>query len=231
MYGDGMAERTLGKFLRGEIRKKITLASKFGIPADPVGERFPLLMYAKRALGGAVRHLRLPGSASRRRRLSVDSAESSLAQSLGALRTDWLDILFLHEPEIRDCEWLPELADWLVRQKAIGRVRYLGLAGQAGNCLLVKDFLPGVFDVLQVEDSLSGREADALTATGHPLQVTYGYIRKAVEAPLGQLRSPTSADELLQAGLARNTRGMVLVSTRKLQRVGALAATAAKATS
>lgn len=226
MYGDGMAERSLGHLLHGETRKRITLASKFGIPADPMAEIFPPFMYAKRALGGALRRLKLANSEYRRQRLSVDAAEASLTKSLSALRTDWLDIFFLHEPEPQDCEWLPQLADWLLRQKSIGRVRYLGLAGKAEKCLVVRDLMPGLFDVLQVEDSVSGREADVLTAHGLPLQVTYGYIRKAVSAPFGpQLGSP-SAGEVLQAGLARNPLGMVLVSTRKLQRVGTLAANA-----
>jgi hypothetical protein len=74
--------------------------------------------------------------------------------------------------------------------------------------------------VIQTADSMSDRQADFLGEYGRPLQITYGYMRqqRAVAAaadPLGPLRQ----------GLARNTTGTVLVSTRdplRLAQIGSL---------
>lgn len=224
MYGEGIAERALGSFLAGGLRQKVTVASKFGLPADPLFERLPALMYAQRALGGLARRAGLGGDRQRVRALSPAAAEASLAKSLKALQTDWLDILFVHEPQLGDVSELHALAEWFQRQKSSGRVRYLGLAGSAGNCLAVIQQVPAVFDVFQVEDSLAGREADILSATGLPLQITYGYLRRAVAQPGDAVASPTDGLAVMRAALARNRNGMVLVSTRKANRLRELAA-------
>lgn len=224
MYGEGIAEHALGRFLAGGLRQKVTLASKFGLPADPLFERFPSLMYAQRALGGLARRAGLRGDRQRVRALSPAAAEASLAKSLKALQTDWLDILFVHEPQQGEVVELHALAAWALRQKTSGRVRYLGLAGSAANCLGVMQQVPGVFDVLQVEDSIAGREADVLVAAGQPLQITYGYLRRALAQPGNSVASPINGLAVMRAALARNRNGMVLVSTRKANRLRQLAA-------
>src|ERR1039457_4268717 len=56
MYGEGLAERELGRFLKGN-RRQVTIATKFGIPAVSGYEYFPPLMYFQRALGGVGRRL------------------------------------------------------------------------------------------------------------------------------------------------------------------------------
>lgn len=227
MYGEGMAERTLGAWLAGGLRKRVTLATKFGIPAQTWQERFPPLLYAQRALGGVARRAgwREPV---RGRCWSEVAAEASLTTSLRALRTDWVDVLLLHEPREEDLTALQALAPWMQRQQASGRVRYLGIAGRAATCLSIHQAMPGVFQVLQVEDSLAGHEADVLTVAGLPLQVTYGYVRLAGEAAVDAPPPDTLA--LLRAALARNPAGMVLVSTRKLERIQSLAGLAEQET-
>lgn len=223
MYGEGMAERTLGAWLAGGLRQRVTLTTKLGIPAQAWPERFPSLMYAQRAVGGMARRAGWRGASERGRCWTEDAVEASLTRSLRALRTDWVDVLLLHEPRIIDLPALQALAPWLLQQKVNGRVRYLGLAGQAATCLSIHQAMPGVFQVLQVEDSLAGREADVLTAAGLPMQITYGYLRLAGLARDTQPFDPLSQ---LRAALARNSAGMVLVSTRKIDRVRDLAALA-----
>ena len=223
MYGEGIAERALGKFLAGGVRQRVILASKFGLPADPLFERFPALMYAERALGGLARRARVYGNRQRVRALSLSAAEASLAKSMRALRTDWLDILFVHEPQLEDVGALHALGEWFMRQKISGRVRYLGLAGSAANCMAVIKQLPGVFDVLQVEDSLAGREADVVVTSGRPMQVTYGYLRRASAQPASSGCLPIDGLAVMRAALTRNQDGMVLVSTRKVNRLRELA--------
>lgn len=224
MYGEGAAERALGQFLGGSLRPKVTLASKFGLPAAPLLERFPALMLAQRAVGLVARRAGLHGEPQRLRALSPAAAEASLAKTLHSLRTDWLDIFFVHEPQAGDVAELDTLGEWLIRQKTSGRIRYLGLAGSAETCVMVARQVPGVFDVLQVEDSLVQREADVSVTAAWPLQITYGYLRRALAQSGSAVSPPMDALAVMRAALARNHSGMVLVSTCKANRLGELAA-------
>ena len=219
MYGEGMAEKTLGKFLSGGLRHRVTLGTKFGFPAIPLQECFPSIMYGQRIISGLARRLRMSKESERKRVLSLVAAEYSLTMSMKALRTDWLDIFFIHEPQISDIENLHGLAEWLIKQKSKGRVRYLGLAGSAKNCLEVKQQVKGVFDILQVEDSLAGCEADLIKAAGLPIQATYGYLRLAASRCDGSNAQAMDGLEVMKSALVRNPNGMVLLSTRKIQRL------------
>src|SRR2546429_9862215 len=89
--------------------------------------------------------------------------------------SDLLDIFFLHDP----CEADGRMEDtvaYLDRQKRGGRIRYLGLAGEASECLAFARWAGGGFEVLQVRDSLENREADCLIEGGEKLQINYGYV-------------------------------------------------------
>jgi aryl-alcohol dehydrogenase-like predicted oxidoreductase len=225
MYGEGMAERELGRFLVGR-RQEVTIATKFGMPAIGAFEWMPPLLYAHRALGSIGRRL-FPVRWDRRpRSVTPKAAESSLTRSLRALRTDWVDLLLLHEPLASEVESVLGLSEWLRLQKASGRVRYLGLAGNAAECVAVARRTDELFDVLQVEDSLSGREADVVTGAGRPLQITFGYLRQA-SADL-EASDPLA---IVRGALTRNPQGMVLVSTRRRERLAQLAAAAEPASS
>lgn len=208
MYGDGMAERELGRFIAG-FRSEVTIGTKFGMPARASLERFPALVYGHRAVRTLVRRVASFNQRPPPLMLSERDAEDSLARSLRALRTDWIDILFVHEPRSSDLQHVISLADWLDRTRASGRVRYLGLAGAAEACVAIANQASGLFDVLQVEDSLDGKEADVITKSGREIQLTFGYLRNARRrfASSPQTRA-------LRAGLARNPKGTVLVSSR-----------------
>ncbi len=221
MYGEGMAERELGRFL-GKTRQQVTIATKFGISAIPVFEHFPPLMYAHRALGGIGRRLMPQYWDHRFHVLTRESAEASLTHSLKALQTDWIDLLLVHEPQPSDVEALLGMADWLERQKTCGRVRYLGLAGSARHCVAVAQQTGNLFDVWQVEDSLVAHEADVVTDAGHSLQITFGYLRQAAV-----VQPHPDGLAVIKAALARNPHGMVLVSSRQPERLRALAVLAA----
>jgi aryl-alcohol dehydrogenase-like predicted oxidoreductase len=217
MYGEGVAERELGKFLHKK-RQNATIATKFGLPPIKLLQKFPALIYPHKALGKFGRQL-LPNWWDKRQRLLTPAAaEASLSNSLQALGTDWLDILFLHEPLASEIEAIQALANWLQRQKTSGRVRYLGLAGNAQDCLKIKEQTEGLFDILQVEDSLDRKEADLITQSGRPLQITFGYLRRA-SAHSSQL----TGDTILNQALARNKDGMILVSSRQPDRLRHLA--------
>ena len=153
----------------------------------------------------------------RRRALSAGEAGMSFTASLRAMRTDWVDILFVHEPRVTEIADIARLSEWLQSQKREGRARWLGLSGLAGDCVRVDQAVPGLFDVLQVEDSLEGREADALTAAGRPLQLTFGYLRRAAAGEQRDMK------KIVGEALRRNTAGAILVSSRQAARVREMA--------
>ena len=99
-YGNrGGSEEALGRIL-GQKRKQIVLATKFGMPMDDSGK-----------LGGASRAY------------VMQAAEASLKR----LKTEWIDLYQLHQPDPRTLieETLRALDD-LVRQ---GKVRFIGWPG------------------------------------------------------------------------------------------------------
>jgi aryl-alcohol dehydrogenase-like predicted oxidoreductase len=102
-YGNrGGSERLLGEVL-GSRRKNLVLATKFGLPMDDAGR-----------LGGASRAY------------VMAAAEASLKR----LKTEWIDLYYLHrpDPETPIEETLRALDD-LVRQ---GKVRFIGCSNLSG---------------------------------------------------------------------------------------------------
>lgn len=97
IYGNrGGSETCLGEIL-GDARKRIVLASKFGMAMDDSGEK----------LGGS-------------RAYVMRAVEDSLRR----LRTDWIDLYQLHQPDPRTpIEETLRALDDLVRQ---GKIRYIG---------------------------------------------------------------------------------------------------------
>jgi aryl-alcohol dehydrogenase-like predicted oxidoreductase len=109
MYGYGEAESCLGEFLEHH-RSDVTVTTKFGIAAPkrggalraarrivgPVAQRIPAL---KRRLVRAAGAVAAPAEQSK---FSAEEARASLENSLRLLRTDFIDVLLLHEAEAHD---------------------------------------------------------------------------------------------------------------------------------
>lgn len=97
IYGNrGDSERLLGKAL-GPRRKEIVLVTKFGLPMDGSGRR----------QGGSRRYVR-----------------QALEASLKRLKTEWIDVYYIHRPDpATPIEETLRALDDLVRQ---GKVRHIG---------------------------------------------------------------------------------------------------------
>lgn len=216
LYGEGLAEDSLGKFFKSR-RENVTIATKIGIPANPILRKFPLLMYGQKTVSSLTRRFLKTSTSPHRHFLRKQDVENSLQSSLKALQTDWLDILFIHEPQIADLDQLSDLVAWLEKLKKEGVVRYLGLAGQADNCLKIVQKIPNVFDILQVEDSIENQEANILHQANFPLQITFGYLRKSLE-----LNSSSNVTQVIKQAIERNPQGMILVSSRNPERLNAI---------
>jgi aryl-alcohol dehydrogenase-like predicted oxidoreductase len=218
MYGEGLAERELGWFL-GRGRQRVTIATKFGLPAVMALERFPAMLYVDRALTGIARRVLPSRHEKRERSVTRAATEESLERSLRALRTDYCDIFFLHEPCQADRALMEDTVAYLERQKRAGKIRFLGLAGEANECLSFALWAKGTFDVLQVRDSLENREADCVVVAGKKLQITFGYLRDARGGDGGN----ADMRGVIGNALERTEGGMILVSSRKATRLRALA--------
>ena len=131
LYGYGEAEALVGEALAGK-RDNVVIASKFGLTATRAAGALrslkPIAQKIAATVPGARTVLRsLVGVAAQAPdRFSMASAEASLEQSLAALRTDYLDILFLHDCAADDLS--DELAAFLDRQVAAGKIRAYGVA-------------------------------------------------------------------------------------------------------
>lgn len=93
-------------------------------------------------------------------------------------------------------EWLR----WLEMETA----RRVGAFGLAGAVVRIAPFLVAdspLARVLQLPDSVEGREADFLKAHSRPLQVTYGYLSAAPAKP-DACAETVLANALTRAGLS-----------------------------
>jgi len=210
-YGFGLAELDLGRFIQRR-RQHLTVATKVGLYPSGRSATHGVVLWSRKA------YEKLGFSSSRPRiDWCVRAAEKSLDTSLQRLRTDYVDVLFLHEP---DPEMIApdEFLEWLAREVRRGRIRYWGLAGpNLIDSTWVKEENP-LASVLQVQDSVDRRDAQRLVARGRSLQFTYGYLSK-----LREIEGPDLLPTALQQVLRCNPAGSILVSTRRVERLHDLA--------
>jgi len=214
-YGFGIAERALAPLLRAY--PQLTVTTKVGI-YSPGGEtQSPAAVFLRKALGRAIAPLSRPEVD-----FSVTRSRGALEASLRRLGRETIDLYTLHEPELALLD-SDEWQRWLERSVSDGKLRAFGVALTAER---LAPFLnagrpPG--QVIQVFDSLSGREADILQRHGLPMQITYGYVSAALREPV-----PMPVREILRAALQRNASGAVIVSTKRRDRLAQYAEVAAE---
>jgi aryl-alcohol dehydrogenase-like predicted oxidoreductase len=221
LYGFGLAEEELGVFLASQS-SALTVATKIGL-YPPRGSRPNLAwVWGQKALGRA-----LPRLSRAMVSWSLAVAERSLDLSLRRLRRGHVDILFLHEPD-PSLLHADEMLRWLERQQQLGKVRHHGAAGEAAA------FAPWIVaghplcQVLQLRDSLDGREADVALGAARSLQFTFGYLSalSSASSPSARAMSPR---QVVQAALHRSQYGSVLVSSCAPEHVGELSRAAREA--
>jgi aryl-alcohol dehydrogenase-like predicted oxidoreductase len=130
-YGDGLAEGHLGDCLRGH-RDRVVICSKFGIARPQLSLAHRLVKPLARRLVAALPSARdLARRARPSARISpIDPAaiEPSVTESLRRLRTDYIDVLAIHEPSPQEAAD-PEIFDVLARLIDKGLVRAVAIAG------------------------------------------------------------------------------------------------------
>ena len=212
-YGHGMAEEELGRFATTG-RHRLVIATKFGIPPNPWLRRFPALMYMRLAANAALRRLTRKESfvIPNRYDFSCASAVSSLDQSLRAMRTDHVDVLYLHEPNMDRLGEPERLIDTLHRLRVAGKVRYFGIAGHVQDCISIRLRYPALSDLLQVDAAPGDSQLDQLNLAGIPFQSSFGHFRS---------RQTSLRDALLSA-ISTNRHGVILFSTRRVSRIDSM---------
>ncbi|WP_226925219.1 aldo/keto reductase [Georgenia thermotolerans] len=115
-YGVGQSEEYLGSFLAGRPRDSFTLSTKVG----------RLLVDDPGAVDGTDEFYGTP-KRSRVRDYSAEGVRRSLEQSLGRLRLDRVDVLYVHDPEDHLEQALGEAAPELARLRAEGVITGYGV--------------------------------------------------------------------------------------------------------
>jgi len=239
MYGLGAAERELGRFASSR-RDQITIATKFGVePIGPTGRLARLQAPARAVIS------RFPAlKETLKRRADVfhqphyydpTTARTSLQTSLRELGTDYVDILFIHDPAPDDYVDMAELSGALEEMRNAGYLRAWGLSGEPNPCI---DLNRGVEipACLQLRDDIFAETSSQLDL-GPPV-ITFGILSHALKRVLshvtgsGERRSRWSqmvgkdcghpevlSSLLLQDALDRNQKGVVLFSTTRPERV------------
>ena len=250
MYGLGRAEPELGGFARNR-RSELIIATKFGIKPTLVGRSIGYAQGPIRrvfAAKPAVRdHARATAGPTRLgyepSRLLYDlagynaaGARRSLERSLRALNTDYVDLLFLHEP-VPGTVRSDEVSSCLEDARTAGLIRSWGIAGEPGPTGEVASSFPGRIPVRQLRDDIFLRSLQG--SPDGAVFITYGVIARAL-ARLSQLMSAddvlssewqstiganyrraesTIASLLLRAAFRANSSGVVLFSTGKSARI------------
>ena len=213
-YGYGLAETDLGHFLHGQ-RAAFSVTTKVGLyPCGPASSH-AVSVWGRKGLGKLVPAISLPLVS-----WHVDRARTSLQESMRRLKTDYVDFLFLHEPDIRLIR-TDEFVGWMEAERARGSVRAWGLAGLASQVAPWAQENHPLAQVVQTQDSIDQRQADFLFRCGRGLQFTYGYLSSWKKA--GRAERPES---VIRQALERNPNGAVIVSTLHSEFITQLAQTA-----
>jgi aryl-alcohol dehydrogenase-like predicted oxidoreductase len=176
-YGYGESEALLGEFLRSR-RDSVVLSTKFGIlPAQtslfkkalkPLARK--LLQLAPTARKAMQKQLAAQFSIGH---FSIAALHQSLESSLRALRTDYVDLLFMHEPPVSVLQQEDLLAA-LEKLVAKGRIRRFGVsshppvieAALAANLRSIQ-FPCNLFD-LRLAEKLGGYGSNIIAIANHP---------------------------------------------------------------
>jgi aryl-alcohol dehydrogenase-like predicted oxidoreductase len=235
MYGWGTAEGLLGE-LTPRIRDSIVIVSKAGILPSSRSLRLRALGRGVREICKAVpslkAHLQLPRALSPRFGMFKPAElRASIETSLRELKTDYLDILLLHEVGLADLDD-PEVLALLRNLQSEGKVREFGTATGIEETLKIAETRPAFSGVMQIPSSIWDANVARLPARPGSLIVTHSCFGKALHELVDRLSTDRafaqrwtselqikSADTaaaarlLLAHALHANSTGIVLFSS------------------
>src|SRR5262249_6142935 len=215
-YGDGLAEREVGRFIRRR-RSNVVIATKYGIPPDRLIAGIPMLGPPLRAVRALARRMGYWNS--ERPIMTAQGVRASTEESLQRLRTDWIDLLLLHEPALDRIVSPETILTELLDLRRRGLIRHFGLAGAWAALSRLITAAPDLAEVVQT--------GETEWPADRPPDITYGAL---VQGPQSAFRKTVDSGivlERLRVALARRPQGVVLISTTSTQHLREIAAIAA----
>jgi aryl-alcohol dehydrogenase-like predicted oxidoreductase len=211
-YGDGLAETELGRLLRHQ-GTSLVVATKYGIPADPIIEHLPSLGFALRASRSLARKAGYwrPSHPA----ITAAGLRKSAEQSLRRLQRDYVDILMLHEPTPARLSEPSRLLEELVGLQQRGLIRAFGLAGDWKGIEAIRSSTPELAQIIQTAE---GQWPDAC-----PPDITYGAVSSSEQTYFARTPNCGEAVQRLRRALLRRPDGVVVVSTTKIHNLRQLA--------
>jgi D-threo-aldose 1-dehydrogenase len=246
-YGSGDAEGVLGRFIATR-RDQVTVTTKFGISPRPIMDERRLLLAGARTLmkvSPLVRRFlgRQGARLVKRKAFSADDASGSLETSLRELRTDYIDLLLLHDCDPADCS--PELLEFLNGAVSTGKIRAFGVGTSAESAATIARSTPAFATVLQFGHSVLHPTVRQVDPNARHALITHGALadlrrlrRHMEEQPEARMRWSAElgvdcgrerplAALMLRYAIQTNGRGPVLAASTNPENIVANAAAAA----
>jgi aryl-alcohol dehydrogenase-like predicted oxidoreductase len=217
LYGHELAERELGRFTC-QHRSEIVVATKFGIEPDKMMAKSTALMYVGLAVRALASRIGVPRTHEWVRDYSPKGMLHSLERSLSNLRTNYVDLFFAHDPSLTSPGFSDELVRELERIRAAGKARFIGLSGNATDCVALATRYPQIADVLQIDVSTGPETVGRVRSAGLVPAVTFGHFRGAVRGS-AKLGRSSIIRQRLELATAENPQGVILFSARSKERI------------
>ncbi len=161
IYGFGWSEKLLGTFLKGK-REKIQIATKIGLQPSRLLTLLPFgWIVGIRKVGKTLKRQSqrgIPIGVSKQEILSfdVEAARKSLEESLRRLKTDYVDILLLHEATVDEAN-TPEARSFMEMVLSSGKARAIGIGAAREKLTNVRQ-LDALYTVVQHDYDLCGQQ-------------------------------------------------------------------------
>jgi diketogulonate reductase-like aldo/keto reductase len=247
LYGNGSAETVLGSVL-ARVRGQVIIASKAGIlPYSMLRwTRFTRTAAKAARMAGPLARALVPApppSAARFGAFGSSELARSVGRSLKALRTDYLDILLLHECSVADAH-RHEVLDFLERLRNQGKIRRFGIATHYPETIEILNDVPGIAPIVQFASDALNRNVSRLPAFRLDLVVTHSSVKYILPRLVDHLtadpaaarrwaeRTGIASDDrskiaglLLADAAAENASGVVLFSSSRPERIAEAATT------
>lgn len=216
-YGGGLAEREVGRLAVGH-RSELVVTTKFGIAPGRLASALPGAAWVQALAGAGLRAagLRAKPAALPHRDYGAHAMIQSVEGSLRRLRTETIDILYLHAPTLETVGNPEPLLSALDALRRTGKIRHVGLSGDASHCRTIAERHPALAEVLQIEVP---RHPAGLPIVSPPVRARAGV--GFWECQYGSRPEPEALIERLRRAVPT---GVILLSTCQLSTLSRAAA-------
>ncbi len=190
-YGFGEAELAVGDALAGQ-RDRVTVTTKLGILPPRRSSVLSLGKAVARGLLAVAPGVRSAvrqgaGTLTKAGHFSAGEMESSLHTSLRQLRTDYVDLLLLHEPSMEVLSTTEPL-QFLQAMREAGKIRSFGIAATPEVAMHALLHTPAYAPVLQFPHSVFDHKLKIPALPPAQMTITHSALGSPLGALLGELK-------------------------------------------